>query len=544
VADEHAIIQTLKQNPYLLFDVYGFAFKRVKTVMEALGKPLECHMLSLYANRELLINGPLPRHAFEQARLNAGLGKAFANQGVSFEGERVWHPRELLAERTIAAFIKASAAQTNNHLTESEKAILDEFKLNNEQQHAVQLALNHKFSGLTGGAGTGKTATTSALAKLILGRGQRLLICSFTGKSASVVLKTLQQRNVIPEPLLELPSRFRVTTLHSSLGARGDGLFQGTPLPYDHVIVEEASTLPNCLLAELLDVLQPHAKVTCVGDPAQLPPIGYGRPFEDALNAGIAQSHLTQNYRQAGQQSIYSLCEAIRHTQKSLYEPGGGETFWFAQPPKDRLRELESRLRKTDPLEWQAVCALNSTRRWLNEVFAQRFNPDAPICLTKQDGPATVHLRRGDKVVVLVNNHQTLKVMNGQVGTLLGLTDDKRFLAVRIGEREVRFPKSEAAGYLTLGYALTTYKFQGSSAARVVLLEPGYVRRDPKRFFYTSVSRSEEHLFCISSLSSQSWWRNALTPEPKRESTLLARLDLTEPNPQSYLSPECSSPPE
>jgi ATP-dependent exoDNAse (exonuclease V) alpha subunit len=47
------------------------------------------------------------------------------------------------------------------------------------------------------------------------------------------------------------------------------------------VIVDEASTLTEDMLAALLDSVDITRRLVLVGDPRQLPPIGAGRPFVD-----------------------------------------------------------------------------------------------------------------------------------------------------------------------------------------------------------------------------------------------------------------------
>jgi hypothetical protein len=49
------------------------------------------------------------------------------------------------------------------------------------------------------------------------------------------------------------------------------------------VIVDEASMLTEDMLGALLDALQGVKRFVFVGDPAQLPPIGAGRPFVDII---------------------------------------------------------------------------------------------------------------------------------------------------------------------------------------------------------------------------------------------------------------------
>ena len=52
------------------------------------------------------------------------------------------------------------------------------------QQHAVQLAMEHGVSVLTGGPGTGKSRTIAAVATVAAGCGLRLALAAPTGRAA------------------------------------------------------------------------------------------------------------------------------------------------------------------------------------------------------------------------------------------------------------------------------------------------------------------------------------------------------------------------
>ena len=156
----------------------------------------------------------------------------------------------------------------------------DELKAREEKAKALAEIAESRFSVLAGPAGAGKTSVLGILCaqKEIYGHG--LLLLAPTGKarvrmqqlagSAGTSAQTLAQ-------FLNQNGRYdgRAGRYHVSDGPKVSGF--GT------VIVDEASMLTEDMLGALLDALQGVKRLILVGDPAQLPPIGAGRPFVDII---------------------------------------------------------------------------------------------------------------------------------------------------------------------------------------------------------------------------------------------------------------------
>ncbi|MBX4899123.1 AAA family ATPase [Rhizobium bangladeshense] len=149
-----------------------------------------------------------------------------------------------------------------------------------EKVSALETLYGQRISFLTGGAGTGKTSVLRVfLEQLRATEGPTAtLLAAPTGK-ARVRLQVATQRsaNTIHQILNDvgmLGPNYRI------LDKPGKG-----QLVYTNIVIDESSMPSVELLAALFRAIKTSAfrRLIFVGDPYQLPPIGPGRPFVDAL---------------------------------------------------------------------------------------------------------------------------------------------------------------------------------------------------------------------------------------------------------------------
>ena len=184
-------------------------------------------------------------------------------------------------ERRLAAALMARAG----HRHEVESPALPA-QLNEAQQAAVRLAASSNLCVIAGGPGTGKTAIVAALLAAL--PGAKALLAAPTGKAAQRMGQALGASDA-PQ------------TLHRLLGwhpRRGWRHHAGNPLRADLVIVDEASMVDQDLMASLVDALEPDTRLVLLGDADQLPSVGGGAVLRDLASALPAQvARLTRSYR-------------------------------------------------------------------------------------------------------------------------------------------------------------------------------------------------------------------------------------------------------
>ncbi|WP_010092762.1 AAA family ATPase, partial [Burkholderia ubonensis] len=154
------------------------------------------------------------------------------------------------------------------------------------QRVAAIVALTGRVTIVSGGPGTGKTTTVVGVLACLLDAhpGLRIALAAPTGKAAQRMQEALHARagDLPPELAARLPNTSY--TLHRLLGGGGAAGFRhhrDNPLPYDLIVVDEASMIDVALAAHLLDALAPGARLVLLGDKDQLAAVEAGAVFAE-----------------------------------------------------------------------------------------------------------------------------------------------------------------------------------------------------------------------------------------------------------------------
>lgn len=531
--DDATILKCIEHDPYELQKIRGISFKRADQIALNNFNIDPDHKTRHAAGNQgiLTYTGTMPRWKFQKERDKLGLrNPEHELAGVKIDHGNVWLPAELAAEQRLAHLFEDTLTNPKPPTLVNLENVDLGGKLNADQLKAVETALSGtRIMLLTGGAGTGKTFTTAAIAKAARANKKHVRIMAFAGKAAMRSQEAMHEDNVDWVPC---------STIHRALGLNGPHA-HGNPVDEAIIILDEASMIPNWLMAAVTRNMPAHATLILVGDPNQLPPIGHGTPFQDALKLGLPHVHLEQNYRQAGQITIHQFAEAIRTQNPNAYEPPTPETGVFTRfelDPTTAEHDFNNTIltasNKLTLHDWQLVTWKNDTRHALNQHVQDLLNPTGKLILTyplwgmKDEYGRTLdaEVRVGDKILITDNDY-THNVFNGQTGVIIDTGPNRELLIDFDIDEPKLIPFEDAADLLQLGYAVTVHKAQGSGWDTVVLYQPEPVRFSPRRFYYTSVTRAKNNVHVFTTLPERNFWMNILEPDRDPESTLINRVN-------------------
>ena len=362
--------------------------------------------------------------------------------------------------------------------------------LADRQRDAVRLALTQKLCVITGGPGTGKTTTVRAILELLAAKGGSVRLAAPTGRAAKRLAEA---------------SGLEARTLHRLLEfAPGEGQMfkrgEDNPLPADLIVVDEVSMVDLLLMHHLAKAVDLGSHLVLVGDVDQLPAVGAGNVLRDLIaSATVPTVALEQIFRQDAKSHIIVNAHRINQGQMPLLEKDSEDFFLFpaeeAEAAADWVVDLVSHRIPArfglDPLE--DIQVLSPMHRGaagvgaLNERLQEALNPPEPgRAELRQAGRL---FRVGDKLMQLRNNYMK-DVFNGDVGRLVAIDAEEQTALVSVDGQEVVYGFSEL-DELTLAYAVSTHKSQGSEYAAVVMtLLPQHYLLLQRNLLYTGVTRA------------------------------------------------------
>jgi exodeoxyribonuclease V alpha subunit len=369
--------------------------------------------------------------------------------------------------------------------------------LSSEQTAAVAAALKDKVLIITGGPGTGKTTIVSCILDLYEGLGARVLLMAPTGRAAKRLSET---------------TGMTATTIHRAMefSPQTGGFRRGPadPLKAEVVVVDETSMVDIYLMYHLLRAIPPAARLILVGDAHQLPAVGPGNILKDLMDSGVVQvARLTQIYRQAKESLIVINAHRINQGEYPILskEFGKGDfVFLELEDPeaiKARLLNLVAeelpRRFGLDPLrDLQVITPMHRGAvgiQTLNQELQERLNPESQ----RWSWGGRVY-RFGDKVMQLKNNYYK-EIFNGDIGQVCGFLTATGQLQVDFDGRVLTYDPGEREE-LTLAYAVTVHKAQGSEFPAVLLvLTTHHFMMLQRNLLYTALTRGRRLVVILGS---------------------------------------------
>lgn len=343
------------------------------------------------------------------------------------------------------------------------------------QNEAVRVMCESAVAFLQGGAGVGKTTTTSHMISSI----QSHVAClAFTHKAKRCLAAKIEAAG--------LAAKVEVATIHAFVNKYKSPDAFAPPVT---VVVDECSMVDVELLATLARVLllkfSRGYSLKFIGDKAQLPPIGRGEFFRERVDKGEDVVELTKCYR-TDKPDLFEAYQSIRHGQM----PPSTDNFRVLTCKDDR--EINSKVGALINLHGKAVqfIAWQNKDVWkINKWVQERRLARGEVGPERWRNFCT-----GDPVIYVGENGEFLT--NAMVGEVTACAMHSMTVLWEDGQSTTVASESAVA----LRYCITVHKSQGSEYRDVVV--PCYdaakmAKCLDRRWLYTAVTRGQSSVVML-----------------------------------------------
>lgn len=417
------------------------------------------------------------------------------------QGFGVWLHRLFTAEKSIVHSLSSLKGRLDFAIP-----TLEDGQLNDGQRQAVMGALQQRFCVITGGPGTGKTFCVAKIVQAFLSPNFRLALTAPTGKAA------LRMQESLKAALGDVPLP-EAMTLHRLLGMGRVPLYdQDNPLPYDMIVVDEASMLGAELAAMLCRAVDKNTRLVWLGDSHQLSAVEAGAVlFEVCRHPNFSDCHYRLHVSRrfdadsaigklanlvnqgANSQEILAVIASnpdhlvLQDTQdfERLFE-GFAPFFEYCQSIKGQavsgalLEQLFGVLKRfrvlTDTHEGRAGdVAINA---WLSKRYCKHYKEAMGEWFF-------------GRVVMMSENRYDLGLYNGDIGVCL-LHEGRQVVYFEDKTTPV-MPATLPKTCITSAYAMTVHKSQGSEFDQVAIFMN---KMSSRELLYTAITRAK-HKLCF-----------------------------------------------
>lgn len=512
-------ITKVKENPYALAkDIFGIGFKSADAVAEKMGIAKEsdqrmdagieyvlsqlssdghvCYPVDEFLKEaEKILEVSIPHIEKRLKPLQEENRIEMADVIVYGQPRNfIWAKTLYMAETGIARELKR--LKNNQSFLRSvnpEKAIewvqqQLNIELAENQKQAVSCAITGKLHIITGGPGTGKSTITKAILAITEKLTQKIHLVAPTGRAAKRMSEITGKSASTIHSLLEFDFR-----------KGGFKRNRDNPLDCDLLIVDEASMIDTYLMFSLLKALPNYARIIFVGDINQLPSVGPGSVLKDIIGSlTVSVTVLNEIFRQAAGSAIITNAHLVNRGQFPKLYNGQDSDFFFmeCQENEDVLNTIVKLVSQRLPNRYGFNCkeeiqVLAPMKKGI--IGTENLNQTLQKVLNPQENGLMRGMQRfqlGDKVMQLRNDYKR-EVFNGDIGFIENINAEDQQVIVRIDDRNVIYEYSDL-DELTLAYAISIHKFQGSECPCIVMpVHTSHFMLLHRNLLYTGITRGK-----------------------------------------------------
>ncbi len=527
--------------------------------------------ISLDELRECIASSPLVAHPTEQ--IPAPL--------IFEDGRRLYLQRYHRYETILASCLSRLASRDyvlkTGQIEDVRKVLSWFFKGQDKcdwQRVAVATAVLKGLCIVSGGPGTGKTRTVAAIIAGLKAawRENAIAVAAPTGKAATRLRDSIHAVLSATGLLYEMDLIQETYTLHRLLGADARGRFRygpGYPLPYDTIIVDEASMVDLPMMSKLVSALSPDARLILLGDKDQLASVEAGNVLSDICSfsrsfhysAGHASSilelsgdnlplpqvdsfplrdcivELKKNFRFDSKSPISEVAKAISAgDHEKLIEILIDRDIPYArlmEPSNTHLSSLLAErsnqhflpcIKAASPLtgldrlqDFRILCAHRTGLHGTNMVNKTISH----LLLRQRSLPGGTRFFQGQPLIILKNSYR-YAIFNGDICIVWPDTTGKMRAWFQLQADTCRHLPLNTLPEHDTAFAITVHKSQGSEFDRIFLVLPD--EDSPlltRELLYTAVTRAREG---VEIWGTKDALKKAVSQRVKRSTGLRAKL--------------------
>lgn len=373
--------------------------------------------------------------------------------------------------------------------------------LSDNQKLVIQKALSDNICVIKGVAGGGKTTIIKELIHNLEANNIKYRVVSFTGKAVARIREVTEKK----EPM----------TMHMSI-TMGSG--KGKKVSeFSHLIIDEASMVTSDLMYDFIGRFGSYYRITLVGDPNQLMPIGWGTFFDQVIKSRVVPTYtLNRCYRVSGEGSgiLLNANNIVECNEPDYNGPpfdfDEAEDFNIIDGNVDTIKELITILRDNgiDGSKITIISPYNKYLTDINKICQDIYNGTNRFAHDSSGRGWRIN----DRVMMTQNNYK-INVMNGDEGTITDITPTQLQVTFKDGKSypflldmsDVENDENDGSSkVLTVNqiahsFGVSVHRYQGSECDYVIFYIPQAKESKflNKNLLYTGITRAKKMIWMV-----------------------------------------------
>lgn len=547
-------ISIVKENPYVLTEeISGIGFKIADRIAMKLGVEKSslfrvksglryiinefCLLGNTYMPLDKLINKCKENLEVEEGVIDTAIRESILDGKIKIENiedtECVFTIQYAYAEMGVTKKLVQLCTTSYDELEIDYKNEIKEFennekiKLAKSQREAIEGAMINGIEVITGGPGTGKTTIINCIVSIFEKSGMKVNMAAPTGRAAKRMSEATGREAKTIHRLLEMGAGEEDEEIEE---------FKDKKLECDVLIIDEASMIDINLMNTLMKSIFIGTRLILVGDVDQLPSVGPGNVLRDIIESEVVKTvRLNEIFRQGKESMITVNAHLINDGKMPILNSKGSDFYFLKGENRQGTLELiisliNTRLPKFNK-SWDKIRDIQILSPMKKgEVGVDNLNIELQKILNpklkskKEKQIKDIIFRVGDKVMQTKNNYNlawTKKestllteisgtgIFNGDVGYVIDINDDKNTVVVMFEDDKTVEYEDMYLDELTLAYAVTIHKSQGSEFPVVIIpMFMGPPMLMNRNLLYTGVTRAKQLVVLVGELNAVAFMKD------------------------------------